>query len=426
MMFSPRLGGFYLTLDNLPPKCCEIDLIRLLQPYGKLHSVTIHRQNQRFGHQLSVGATVEYQTREQTEIAAHLLDSNLIWGRKLSVYFSAPPSPAASLPAAMMNSAATGTGSGTKQTRSAQVHISYLTKQLGVLVTEQMIFDLFSSFGHVLEVSLKKKCVDTEMSIQNGYGFVHYPLTNEGIDSALKAVEALHQVTINNVSYDCSVSNQLRQVLFNTGRLLKRNDTSPWSTAQDDFGALPRNECAPMSSSTGDVYASNRNRFYEAPPSPAYSSDHALDHVNFAAERSLLLRFGGLPAGARQGDESDSYRRQQQESIRSRVLQQPALTYQSHTSSSLLGKNGFEVPSESTLPTSGSFSSVFSLDTIAFVGVEAQERLSFSSKSTNENFISSVQARDESTFLRGLASSFDGKLELFASNLSLGFGSVNN
>lgn len=61
------------------------------------------------------------------------------------------------------------------------------------------------------------------MCIQNGYGFVHFPLTSEGIDSALQAVESLHQVTINHVSYDCSVSNQLRQVLLNTGRLLKKS-----------------------------------------------------------------------------------------------------------------------------------------------------------------------------------------------------------
>jgi hypothetical protein len=60
------------------------------------------------------------------------------------------------------------------------------------------------------------------MSIQNGYGFVHYPLTDDGIDAALRAVDALHQVTINNISYDCSISNQLRQVLLNSGKVLKR------------------------------------------------------------------------------------------------------------------------------------------------------------------------------------------------------------
>lgn len=48
-----------------------------------------------------------------------------------------------------------------KPMRSAQVHISYLTKQLTMIVSEQMIYELFSNFGKVLEVSLKKKCVDT-------------------------------------------------------------------------------------------------------------------------------------------------------------------------------------------------------------------------------------------------------------------------
>lgn len=47
------------------------------------------------------------------------------------------------------------------KTRSAQVHISYLTKQVTNLVSEQMIFELFSNFGQVIEVSLKKKYVDT-------------------------------------------------------------------------------------------------------------------------------------------------------------------------------------------------------------------------------------------------------------------------
>lgn len=53
------------------------------------------------------------------------------------------------------------------------------------------------------------------MSVQNGYGFVHYPLTPEGINAALNAVQSLHQVTINQITYDCSISNQLNQILAN-------------------------------------------------------------------------------------------------------------------------------------------------------------------------------------------------------------------
>jgi hypothetical protein len=52
------------------------------------------------------------------------------------------------------------------------------------------------------------------MCIQNGYGFAHFPLHELGIAGALKAVAALHQVTIHQVTYDCSVSNQLKQLIF--------------------------------------------------------------------------------------------------------------------------------------------------------------------------------------------------------------------
>lgn len=86
---------------------------------------------------------------------------------------------------------------------------------MNLVVSEHFIREIFSHFGEVIEVSLKKVCFDAEMSVQNGYGFVHFSISLEGILSALRAVECLHQVTINSISYDCSVSNQLRQVLIN-------------------------------------------------------------------------------------------------------------------------------------------------------------------------------------------------------------------
>jgi hypothetical protein len=184
----------------------------------------------------SVSASVEFQVREHAEQAVYLLETSVVWGRRLSAQLITPTSQSFS----MNNNSALGNNSlaasnALKALRSAQVHISYLTKQLVTIVTEQMIFDLFSTFGSVIEVSLKKKCVDTEMCIQNGYGFVHFPLTAEGIESALRAVETLHQVTINNISYDCSVSNQLKQVLISTGRL--PNTSGPMSTAVPEFSS---------------------------------------------------------------------------------------------------------------------------------------------------------------------------------------------
>lgn len=49
--------------------------------------------------------------------------------------------------------------------------------------------------------------------IQNGYGFIHYHLSREGVMSAVDAVNSLHQVTIDRITYDCSLSHSLQQYM---------------------------------------------------------------------------------------------------------------------------------------------------------------------------------------------------------------------
>jgi hypothetical protein len=51
------------------------------------------------------------------------------------------------------------------------------------------------------------------MRVQNGYGFVHYAFDAEGIQAALTAVQCLHQVTMDGVSYDCSISHTLQRLI---------------------------------------------------------------------------------------------------------------------------------------------------------------------------------------------------------------------
>jgi hypothetical protein len=131
-----------------------MDIIKLVQPFGKVNTVTIHRHHSG-GHQTrssGVSATAEFQLRELAESVMHYLENNLVWGKKLKVQLILPAAAPAGAPANGLNP---------KPMRSAQVHISYLSKQLNVMVSEQMIYELFSTFGKVLEVSLKKKCVDT-------------------------------------------------------------------------------------------------------------------------------------------------------------------------------------------------------------------------------------------------------------------------
>jgi hypothetical protein len=79
------------------------------------------------------------------------------------------------------------------------------------------------------------------MSVQNGYGFVHYPLTNEGIQAALTAVSSLHQVTINHITFDCSISNQLNQVLSNMDRNKNRRTNGPEFHANGNVAPTGRN-----------------------------------------------------------------------------------------------------------------------------------------------------------------------------------------
>jgi hypothetical protein len=82
------------------------------------------------------------------------------------------------------------------------------------------------------------------MSVQNGYGFVHYPLTPEGIQSALTAVNSLHQVTINQITFDCSISNQLNQILSNMDKTKNRrvvNNQDPGMQFAVGGNSHPRN-----------------------------------------------------------------------------------------------------------------------------------------------------------------------------------------
>jgi hypothetical protein len=45
--------------------------------------------------------------------------------------------------------------------------------------------------------------------LQNGYGFVHFPLTTEGIQAAVDATHNVHQVTVDRITYDCTLSRLL-------------------------------------------------------------------------------------------------------------------------------------------------------------------------------------------------------------------------
>jgi len=214
---QPTLGVVdSLVVSELPGECKELDLLMLAQSYGRVKSCEIKRDFR--NHVISVYGILNYYTIESAEAAYRALHGASYMGKVLRASWmprnqSNPNLNNSSLPQPTA-----------KGSRTAQVHISYLSKQLNFIISEQFLRDIFGNFGNVLEIALKKTCVDPEMSVQNGYGFVHYPLTPEGINSALMAVQNLHQVTINQITFDCSVSNQLNQILMSMERNNQRNN----------------------------------------------------------------------------------------------------------------------------------------------------------------------------------------------------------
>jgi mating pheromone-induced death protein 2 len=75
-------------------------------------------------------------------------------------------------------------------------------------VTKDVIRQLFSQFGEVVNVILKNSSISPEK--QCGHGFIQFPSSIEGTKAALQATAIIHQVIINNVLYDCALSYSLQ------------------------------------------------------------------------------------------------------------------------------------------------------------------------------------------------------------------------
>jgi hypothetical protein len=75
-------------------------------------------------------------------------------------------------------------------------------------VTKDVIRQLFSQFGEVVNVILKNSSISPEK--QCGHGFIQFPSSPEGTKAALQATAIIHQVIINNVLYDCALSYSLQ------------------------------------------------------------------------------------------------------------------------------------------------------------------------------------------------------------------------
>lgn len=105
---------------------------------------------------------------------------------------------------------------------TSSIHVTYISYQINKLVTEESLRAIFSTFGEVLDASIKKSTVDDIGGCQSGYGFVHYANSLTGIESAFKAARSLYDVQVDGVNYICKISHALENHL-KTGNFLQPN-----------------------------------------------------------------------------------------------------------------------------------------------------------------------------------------------------------
>jgi hypothetical protein len=74
-------------------------------------------------------------------------------------------------------------------------------------VTVETLVDIFSRFGsRVLDIVFEESKINHQLGKQAGHGFIHYPCTIEGINSAIEATKTIKQISVNQVLYDCSLT----------------------------------------------------------------------------------------------------------------------------------------------------------------------------------------------------------------------------
>lgn len=74
----------------------------------------------------------------------------------------------------------------------------------GFLVTETILRDVFTQFGEVVDVTVKKHVMNPQLQNQSGYGFVYYRKQEE----ACRAVLALKHHTFYDITFDCTISHK--------------------------------------------------------------------------------------------------------------------------------------------------------------------------------------------------------------------------
>jgi hypothetical protein len=174
---------------------------------------------------------------------------------------------------------------------SAQVHFSYISKPIPFPIDEKVIYNIFSRFGEIGEVSFRKASTHPISGVQSGYGFIHFPLTHEGISSALHVSETVKQLHVDGIVFDCCLSHGLRHFLkMDPCRTAQLNSPTtvpfPASVPSSMYGSADIYDCFP---GVTHLDPHSLSSFRDLPTShTTYSVSYTLSEERFPSR-------GGLP-----------------------------------------------------------------------------------------------------------------------------------
>eukprot|EP01006_Ploeotia_vitrea_P066895 TRINITY_DN95962_c0_g1_i1.p1 TRINITY_DN95962_c0_g1~~TRINITY_DN95962_c0_g1_i1.p1 ORF type:complete len:375 (+),score=-3.00 TRINITY_DN95962_c0_g1_i1:77-1201(+) len=236
-------GKTGLFVGDLSSCCSEDDLHVAFSAYGIVKHVRIQRSRDKFsGCRTSAGyGFVKMGDANQAALACTALNGACIAGRNIRVRY-----------------ATYHTEDSIKQESKVSLYIKFVGCTPESFTNEQIIRDVYSQFGTVEDVTIRKQFIDTRKGIKRGYAFVHYTDDMMGVESALKLLSYFPLIVYNHITHDikfdmndvdyisnqvvytCSPSKNLQEILNNLQNNIDYNN-NPYNSNSSSNITTPYN-----------------------------------------------------------------------------------------------------------------------------------------------------------------------------------------